>query len=158
MDPCAFDNEKLVRPQPYELRFYPALDLSQVSCTLLDYEKEHGAIPPHKRKLVDRVKGSIAEEGLRNPLIVEWFTQHPDTPLRWLTTIGNNRYIAMRELGRQHAEALVIHPTGTMVPLLSGAYGVLDFLPALALFDATYPWWNSEALRGYAPQLVPRCV
>ena len=158
MDPCAFDNERLVRPQPFELRYYPMFDYRQVNSTLAEYSEEHGAIPQAKRILVDRVKQSIACEGVRNPIIVEWFTQDDRYPLRWLTTIGNNRYIALDELGKESVAALILFPTGVGVPPLSGRYDVRDFMSALALFDATYPWWNSMAMRGYSPGLVPRCA
>jgi len=155
MDPCAFDIERQVRPEPYQLRFYPAFDYRQVSCTLKEFEQDHGGIPEAKAKLVERVKGSIAKEGLRNPLIVEWYTEDPRKPLRWMVTIGNNRYMALDELGFETAPALILFPTNKTVPELSGDYEVLPFLAALARFDATYPWWNSAAMRGFVPSLVP---
>lgn len=158
MDPCAFDNEGHVRPEPFQLRFYSALPMDAVSSTLKETLAETGGLPESKARLVKRVKGSIAKEGLRNPFIVEWFTQDPRLPLRWLVTIGNNRYIAVEELGWTHIPALVLFPTDKQVPELSGDYEVLDFMAALARFDATYPWWNSEAMRRFCPPLVPRCV
>jgi hypothetical protein len=158
-DPCAFDNERLVRPEPFELRYYDVFDYRQVSCTLDEFQQDHGFIPEPKRVLVDRVKNSIAKDGMRNPLIIEWFTQDPSLPLRWLSTIGNNRYMALQELGVAAVPALVIFPTSvTGVPELSGDYETLDFMSALALFDASHPWWNSAALRGFCPSLVPRCI
>lgn len=158
MDPCAFDNEGLVKPQPFELRFYRALDMNAVSSTLQETLDEMGALPEGKERLVERVKGSIEREGLRNPFVVEWFTQDHYTPLRWLVTIGNNRYVAMKQIGYTVIPALVLFPTEIDVPELTGRYEVLDFMAALARFDATYPWWNSAALRAYCPPLVPRCV
>jgi len=154
MDPCAFDNERLVRPQPFELRYYPMFDYKQVNSTLA----ECPTIPQPKRVLIDRVKQSIACEGVRNPIIVEWFTQDDRYPLRWLTTIGNNRYIALDELGFESVAALVIWPQHVLTPELSGRYKALDFMTALALFDASYPWWNSATMRSYSPGLVPRCA
>lgn len=160
MDPCAFDNEKLVRDNrvPLQFRYYPAFDFRQVSCTLREFQRDHGGIPESKAKLVERVKGSIAEEGMRNPLVVEWFTEDPRKPLRWMVTIGNNRYLAIDELGWETCEAMIVWPTDTVVPELSGDYETLPFLVALAHFDATYPWWNSENFRRAFPTLVPRCV
>lgn len=158
MDPCAFDNEGLVKPQPFELRFYPTFDIRQVACTLREYQRNHGGIPEGKAKLVERVKGSIAKEGLRNPLIVEWFTEDPRKPVRWMVTIGNNRHMALEDLGMFHVPVLVLFPTSEAVPELSGDYESLPFLTALARFDATYPWWNSATMRSFCPSLTPRCV
>lgn len=162
MDPCAFDTEGQVRAEPYQLRFYPAFDYRQVACTLREYERDHGGIPESKVKFVERVKGSIAKEGLRNPLIVQWYTEDPRKPLRWMVTIGNNRYVALEELGFETAPTLLIWPTTSdMQPLplppISGDYEELPFLTALALFDATYPWWNSAVMRRFVPHMVPRC-
>ena len=163
-DACAFDNEKLVRDDiPFQLRFYKNFDFRQVRCTLYEHKEVFGEVPRHKRVLVDRVKNSIAQEGMRNPLIVEWYPRaHPvkqDFP-RWLCTIGNNRYVALDELGVEGCEALVLYPEHPkeVVPELSGDYEVLSPLAALARFDATYPWWNSHALRKFFPTLVPKCI
>jgi hypothetical protein len=155
IDPCAFDNEGLVRDLPFQLRFYPNFNYRQVTCTLYEHREVHGEVPPHKRVLIDRVKNSIAQEGMRNPLIIEWYPQ--DSP-RWLCTIGNNRYVALDELGVEGCEALVLYPLREITPPLSGHYEVLPFMTALARFDATYPWWNSETMRKFCPPLVPRCV
>lgn len=159
MDACAFDNERLVRPEPFELRFYPAFDYKQVSCTLKEYkELNNGQLPPQKAKLVERVRVSIIEDGLRNPLIVEWFTQDHRYPLRWLTTIGNNRYVALESLNVKVVPALIIHPKHIITPELSGDYEALDFMAALSLFDAAYPWWNSKQMCRFCPGLAPRCA
>jgi hypothetical protein len=167
-DPCAFDNEAYVREDhPIEFRFYRDFDFRQVACTLYEHKQVFGEIPLPKRKLVERVRTSIAAEGMRNPLIIEWYPKaHPvksDFP-RWLCTIGNNRYVALDDLGVKGCEALVLFPTrptvanpGNPTPL-SGDYEVLRPLAALARFDATYPWWNSHALRAVFPSLVPKCV
>lgn len=163
-DPCAFDNEKFVREdEPIEFRFYKDFDYRQVACTLYEHKEVFGEIALPKRKLVERVRTSIAAEGMRNPLIIEWYPKaHPvksDFP-RWLCTIGNNRYVALDDLGVKGCEALILypkHPT-EIVDELSGDYEVLRPLAALARFDATYPWWNSHALRGVFPSLVPKCV
>lgn len=158
MDPCAFDNEGLVKPQPFSLRFYPAFDIRQVTSSLKESIVQHGGIPERKAPLIERVKGSISRDGLRNPLIVEHYTQDERYPLRWMVTIGNNRYIALEELGMFHVPVLVLFPTDRAVPDLSGDYEELPFLLALARFDATYPWWNSAALCRFCPPLVPRCA
>lgn len=163
IDPCAFDNEKLVRDPPFQLRFYPNFNYRQAACTLAEFERDNGGIPEAKEKLVDRVMQSIARDGMRNPLIIEWMTDDPHKPVRWLTSIGNNRWLALDRLGVEGCEALVIHPTvngepDTQLPELSGDYEVLPFMAALARFDATYPWWNSHTMRKFCPSLVPRCL
>lgn len=159
IDPCAFDNEGLVRDLPFQLRFYPNFNYRQAACTLKETELLHGgSIPERKEKLVDRVQQSIARDGMRNPLIIEWMTEDPRKPIRWLTSIGNNRWLALDRLGVEGCEALVIYPLCEDTPPLSGDYEVLPFMAALARFDATYPWWNSETMRKFCPPLVPRCV
>lgn len=158
IDPCEFDLEKNVRAAPYELRYYPDFDYMQVSCTLLEYFEKYHDWPPQKRKLIDRVKASIADEGLRNPLMVEWYTQDPRWPVRWMTTIGNNRHVALHELGVKGCPALILFPTEMEVPELSGDYEVRSFLSALALFDAAHPWWHSRTMWKFCPSLVPPCA
>ena len=163
-DACAFDNEAYVREDhPIEFRFYRDFDFRQVACTLYEHKETFGEIPLPKRKLVERVRASIAAEGMRNPLIIEWYPKaHPveSHKPRWLCTIGNNRYVALDSLRAKGCEALVLYPKHPkeVVPELSGDYEVLRPLAALARFDATYPWWNSHALRAVFPSLVPKCV
>lgn len=160
-DPCAFDNEKLVVDQPYELRFYPAFDYTQARCTLLEHLERFGSLPTLKVPLVARCQASIEKEGMRNPLIIEWYSKsHPmvQEDWRWLCTIGNNRYVALRNLGVTRCKALILYPTDKQVPPLSGDYEVVSFMSALSLFDATHAWWNSQALRSFCPSLAPKCV
>lgn len=152
IDPCAFDNEGLVRDLPFQLRFYPNFNYRQVACTLAEFERDNGGIPEAKAKCVNRVKQSIARDGMRNPLIIEWEQG------RWMVTVGNNRWLALDRLGVEGCEALVIYPLCEPTPTLSGNYEALPFMAALARFDATYPWWNSETMRKFCPPLVPRCV
>ena len=153
IDPCAFDNEGLVRDLPFQLRFYPNFDYRQAFCTLAEFERDHGGIPERKAKLVDRVQQSIAREGMRNPLIIRGDNNVVGSIFASLHTD-----IALDRLGVEGCEALVIYPTTVDTPPLSGHYEVLPFMAALARFDATYPWWNSETMRKFCPPLVPRCV
>jgi len=155
-DACSFDYERQIRPAPFQLRFYSDFDYMQVSCTLLEYYELYHDWPPSKRKLIDRVKSSIADEGMRNPLIVEWYTQDPRWPVRWMTTVGNNRHVALHELGVKGCPALICFPTSIDTPELSGDYEELSFLAALARFDAAHPWWHSVALKQFAPCLIPK--
>ncbi len=160
-DVCVFEGEGLVRDPPYELLYYPALPLEGLGNPLLRMDK----LPDVKRKLVDRVKASMQMEGMRNPLTVEWFGHNDigNEPM-WSIRIGNNRHAALLEMGCHNAPALVI------VPLVeprrydefqyaanppSGDYVPVDFMSALALFDASHPWWHSPLLKLWRPDLVP---
>ncbi len=140
----------------YELRYYPALPLEGLVSTLADRLPD---IPPHNRELVDGLKESIDRDGLRNPLTVEWFDPYDDrnnpNPY-WSPRIGNNRLVALLELDEVEAPCLVIVPEGVTGP--AGTYETLSVDAALALFDATHPWWHSYILRRLKPQLVPRCA
>ena len=145
---------ELVRDQPYQLRYYPSIDLSEVYSPLL----EHNPLPEKNQKLVREVQDSIDKYGMLNPIIVEWFGPYfddHDKP-RWSVRVGNNRFMACRGLGVTHCAALVIVPDdGQTRPALSGGYEALNFMDALTLFDASHPWWHSYILRLYRPDLVP---
>lgn len=151
------DGSEYVREQPFELRYYPALDLTQLYSPLLDRLRGEG-LPLTKRVLVEEVKKSIEKDGMRNPLTVEWFAEYQCDPSKetWSVRIGNNRLVALLELDRTTAPCLVIVPDGMDGP--AGTYETLDFMSALARFDAAHPWWHSYILRLYRPDLVPRAA
>lgn len=150
-----------VQDQPYELRYYRELPLEELYSPLLDRLGGAG-FPQRNRSLIEGLKDSIQNSGMRNPLTVEWFDPYGEKHRnpRWSVRIGNNRLIALLELGDAHAPCLVIYPhkhapEGFPVTAPSGSYEVLDFISALALFDASHPWWHSYTLQLYRPDLVP---
>lgn len=145
---------------PFQLRYYPSLQLDEVYSPLLDRWRGVG-FPHPNRLIVDALKRSIEKDGMRNPLTIEWFDPLDDrnqTNPTWAVRIGNNRLIAMLELGQSEAPALVIVPHNDVMTPLSGTYEVLPVDSALALFSADHPWWHSYILRDFYPTCVPRCA
>lgn len=144
----------------YQLRYYKALPLGGLCSPLLDRWK-HNNLPPPNRDMIDMLKRSIEKDGMRNPLTVEWFdpfNDRPDGDPKWAVRVGNNRLIAILELGQSEAPALVIVPEGVAGPDNAGTYEVIPVVSALALFSAEHPWWHSYILRELYPTYVPRCA
>ena len=141
----------------YELRFYKALSLAGLSSPLIDRLDRLEELPPKTRDLVEHLKDSIQVNGMRNPITVEWFDVYDDrnqTNPKWAIRIGNNRAIALMELGEMVAPCLVLVPEGVEGP--AGTYEEISKDAALALFSADHPWWHSWLLRDMFPNLVPR--
>lgn len=156
----AHTGDMFTRAQPYELRYYPSTSLRSLASPLIHAYKCQREYPPQNIRAIEAIKDSIAREGLRNPLIVEWYNpweDHPNAKEKfWGVRVGNQRAAALLELDRDVAPALVIVPTNPPIPChLSGTYRVVRFMDALALFDASHPWWHSYILRKYRPDLVP---
>lgn len=153
------------REQPYELRYYPAIPLDSLASPLTHAFKCQREYPPQNVKSIAAIKDSIAQSGMRNPLIVEWYNPWNDRESAaekfWGIRVGNQRAAALLELGEVNAPALVIVPLRSVsdpAPLVeppSGSYRVVSFMDALALFDAAHPWFHSYILRKFRPDLVP---
>lgn len=143
----------------YSLLHYKALPLEGLCSPLVDRWK-HNNMPKPNRDMIDMLKRSIQKDGMRNPLTIEWFDPHWDKPNEgdpsWAVRIGNNRLIALLELGWRGAPALVIVPEGFEAP--EGTYEKVAVNSALALFSADHPWWHSYILRDLYPTYVPRCA
>lgn len=96
---------------------------------------------------------------MRNPLTVEWFDPWDDndsSPNKtWSIRIGNQRAVAALMLGWEEVPALIIAPRE--IEVLEGCRPISPD-SALALFDASHPWWHSYLLRKYHPNLIPRCA
>lgn len=140
------------------MRYYPALSLHMLRSPLLD-RYYAATLPPRHREMIAEVGNSINIYGMRNPLTVEWFDPYNDkvnAAPDWAVRIGNNRLVALVIMGEARAPALVIVPDGVKGP--ADTYETLTVDAALALFDATHPWWHSYILRDLKPDLVPRCA
>ena len=154
-DTCSFFHEKLVREQPYRLLYYPDFDIRDLGSPLFNTERAMEV----KKDYIARVRASIEKDGMRNPLTIEWFDPKDGERGKvgrnpgWGVRIGNNRYMALLQMEKFQAPALVIVPDG--IPAPGGTYEKLPFMNALALFDAAHPWWHSYILRKYRPDLVP---
>lgn len=139
----------------FQFRHYKALPLAGLSSPLIDRLGKQN-FPARNRMLIDSLKDSIQVNGMRNPLTIEWFDPYDDrnqTDPSWAVRIGNNRLIALLELGVKTAPALVIVPEG--VEGLAGTYERISVDAALGLFSADHPWWHSQILRRMLPTWVP---
>ena len=140
-----------------QLRYYKALPLAGLCSPLIDRLGKAG-FPASNRQLIESIKDSIQVNGMRNPLTVEWFdvyNDHEDADNKgWGIRIGNNRAIALMELGEMVAPCLVLVPHGVEGP--AGTYESITVEAALTLFSAEHPWWHSQILRHMLPNLVPR--
>jgi hypothetical protein len=109
----------------YLLRFYPDTDVLKYPWVWHELPDSH--LQPDQRKgtirtgnmdgfRFDRLKRSIAEEGVLNPFIIEHYrkdlpngTGFYDEPVLAIRT-GNNRAEAMHQLGLRRASALFVVP------------------------------------------------
>jgi len=140
-----------------QLRYYKALPLAGLCSPLIDRLNRGESLPPVNRELVDSLKDSIQVNGMRNPLSIEWFDPyHPRTNPNpsWSIRIGNNRAVALIELGQTTAPCLVLVPEGVEGP--AGTYDEISKDAALALFTADHPWWDSWDMQHMFPNEVPK--
>lgn len=104
--------------------FYRSLELS-----LIAHGKERAieAIikwdSPYRMKnaefeFVRFIKASIEEEGMRNPLTIEWYDNLDFTKgkKRWTVRTGHNRMAALILLDIEYAKAVVLCPDGVEPP------------------------------------------
>ena len=158
--------DEFTREQPFELRYYPSVPLLELASPLTHAYRCQRKYPPQNVAAIAALKDSIAQSGMRNPLIVEYYNPWNDRESAeekfWGIRVGNQRASALLELGEVNAPALVIvplksvsDPAPLVTPPWSGGYRVVRFMDALTLFDASHPWWHSYILRKFRPELVP---
>lgn len=88
------------------------------------------------------VKASIEEEGMRNPLTIEWYDF--DGGVKWAVRTGHNRAASLILLGIEHAKAIVLCPDGVEPP--PGDYVELTPEMALCEFGDEQTAYDSELL------------
>ena len=151
------------KPSPYQFRYYPSFPLmapvgDQVEGlrSPLLTRMRRDDVPPRTRRLITHVRQSIAKEGLKNPLIVEWFDCDDERNNKnpgWCIRLGSNRAVALIELGELYAPVLLIKPYGVVAPRRNtGIYTIKEFESALTLFTADHPWFHSPILKQYIPK------
>jgi hypothetical protein len=134
----------------YTLHYYPSYPLDQ-----LDNNKVRNLariLRPNRRNkgmeyvFAEGVALSIEEEGLRNPLTIEWFSLIPKEPPQWTVRTGNNRWLALTHfLMRETAPCLFICPANQKLP--PGIAFPKTPAQAVKLFDDQKVWGDSLILR-----------